>query len=239
MTTDTRSVFLSHSSLDMGLTSIISSGLKRSGFIVFLDPFQEGDRLCLETERSIKRCTHFVLILTKSAAESRWVFLEALFARRCQRRGAIEIIPVYLDRTPPMGSISEFKGFNWESSKCPDELVKKLAKRISETMPSAARLGLDVEKSQELKEQGRELERRAAIYDKSALLLAEDKYEEAIDWNYCNHNAWANLAWVLWKRGEDQRAWKYIRIARQIRPDSSHVRDVLDRMEGGQRSIGN
>lgn len=239
MASDSRIVFLSHSSQDGELTSLVKAGLTEGGLHVVVDPFEPGERTCRKSQQSIKSSTHFIALLTPHAVKSRWVRLEALFAQLCHRRNGIVCIPVCVDKTDPLDSVKELIHIPWESSADAGRLTSCLASRIASTMPTV-QLCTDVARSEELKETGRELERRAAVEGDDAILhKAEETYERAVELNYCDHNAWAKLAWVLWKLRENQRAWKQIRMACEISPDSHHVADVQARMECGRRVIGN
>lgn len=100
------------------------------------------------------------------------------------------------------------------------------------------RLTVSLSESEQLKESGREYER--IHYDTGDWrynLKAIDAYEKAIQLDFGNQHAWANLAWCLWKQGEDNRALKCIKVAEDISPTSNQVRDVRRRIRSGKRSL--
>lgn len=232
-----KNIFLSHSCDDHVITDAIRDGLKQLEWNVIVDPFKPGDKTCMKIQNSLKESTHFILLLTANSLSSYWVRIEALFAQLCYNQNAICYFPVSVDGTPNLEPARELIHINWKSSNDTDELINLLAQRIHETAP-ATQLKTDVEQSEILKEQGREFERiHARTDDLLSLHKAVETYEKAIKLNFCSHNAWANLAWSLWKLGEENRAWKCIRIAEDISPDSNHVKDVKQRIELGKRTI--
>lgn len=144
--------------------------------------------------------------------------------------------PYYTVRVE-LDEAESFISNNWSGAGSIEDVVHRLADRIRATDPRR-RLSTDVAESERLKEEGRELERmHFRTGDFSYNLKAIETYERAIVQNFCNHNAWANLAWTLWKQLEDNRALKCIRVAEEIIPTSNHVKDVRERIRAGKRSM--
>lgn len=229
-------IFISHSCKDHELVHTIAHGLNTLYRRVIVDPFDPGDRTCIETERSIKKSTHFVLLNTSNSIGSRWVQLESLFAKLCHEEHAIFFIPICVDAAPIRDEAKSLIAINWSSSAKPADLIAQVTKQVRSAMPRRT-LPLDEKKSYILKEEGRECERmHYRTGDFRYNHKAIDRYEEAIKLNLCNQYAWANLAWALWKQREDRRARKCIGIAESIDPTSNHVRDVKDRIRSGKRT---
>ena len=113
--------------------------------------------------------------------------------------------------------------------------MRQLSGNISRST-HAGFLPTDAEKAEREKERGRALEREhVATGDIGFLHEALDAYDKAIQLDFCNHNAWANKAWSLWKLGERYRAEDLVGFAKLLRPDSRHVMDVEARMTDGKR----
>jgi len=234
-----RTIFISHCCCDRDhqITDTLKLGIEQYGWNIAIDPFDWGDITCVKIQEKIKESTHFILLTTPNSVNSNWVRIEALFAQLCHNKNSIIYLPISVDGTPMLEPAKEIIYVKWRSSGEIQELADNLSKTISETFPPN-RLAIDLPLSEEIKETGRNYERNHAASDNILFLHEAVKmYEKAIELNFCNHNAWANLAWSLWKLNEDNRAWKYIRTAKEISPYSNHVKDVEGRMERGERAI--
>lgn len=230
-------VFISHSCRDHPLVCAIGDGLQRFGWDIIIDPFDPGDKTCLKVQEAIRQSTHFVLLNTVNSLKSRWVHLEALLAELCYDQDAICYVPVKVDDAPMRDEAEALISINWRSSGKTTDLVKLLADSIRATN-TQHQLATNVSESEQLKENGRQLERmhyRTGDFEYN--LKAIETYEAAILLNFCNHNAWANLAWCLWKQREDNRALKSILVAEEIGLTSNHVKDVKERILLGKRSM--
>ena len=227
-------IFISHSCDDHHIACPLWCGLQKCGEVL-MDPFDPGDKTCMKIQESIKKSTHFILLATPKSIISPWVNIEALFAQLCYDRNAIIYLPVSIDATSMLEQASELIYMKWKTSDGIQQLIKNLEEQISKTYPKNS-LTTDVFLSRELMEEGRNLERDHAVM-KNALFLhrAVKLYERAIDLNFCNHHAWINLAWTMWKLHEDDCAWKRIQIAQDINPSSKRVKDVKKWMKQGRR----
>lgn len=232
-----KSIFISHRCIDHPIVYTIGDKLSRNGWKISIDPFDIGDQTCVKTQEIIKKSTHFILLNSINIFTSRWVKLEALFAKLCYNEDALCYFPIKVDNAKIIEEADGLIFIDLTSSKDIPNLVNVLAERIRKTDPSR-QLPIDISLSEQLKEDGRVLERvHARINDIRFLHKAITTYEKAIYLNFCNHHAWANLAWCLWKHNETNRALKCIGVAENIEPNSNHVKDVRKRIEEGKRSI--
>lgn len=231
-------IFISHSCKD----HLIVDGLKKllyySEWELVIDPFSPGDKTCTKVQNCIKDSTHFILLCTSNALESYWVELESLFAQLCFNQDAIIYLPISVNDTRIPESARELIYLNFYTDRDWNNTAEKLINAINESDPTATLIS-DADVSERKKEDGRAFERlHAETNDISYLRQAISSYESSINYNFCNHNAWANLAWCLQKSYENNRALKTIDIAMHIAPDSNHVKDVRDRIYAGKRRIG-
>lgn len=231
-------VFISHPCRDHSLVYPLRDELRRLGWQITVDPFGPGDRTALQVEEAIKQSTHFILVTTAHAASSRWVRVESVFARHCYEARALVCVPLLVDGAAPLDDMEPLIHVNWRTEEGVPELVSRLAAGLARGPSPARRLVVDVSEGERLKERARESERRHWLDgDWQYNLDAIDTYEAALALNLSNHNAWANLAWCLWKQREDNRAMRCLRVAEDINPTSNHVRDVGERIRAGARRL--
>jgi hypothetical protein len=231
-----KTVFLSHSCDDHALTAEVSRLFSERGVATLVDPFLPGDRTAEKAQTAIKLATHFVLLGTEGAMISQWVYIETMFAKCCQEGSAIRVIPLYIGTVTPFPFLKSL--IHLSSAFAPDDkLLSRLWEAVSTTHP-LRRLSTDAGQSEQLKEEGRALERTHAETQREAYLHeAVAAYDRAVELNLANHNAWANRAWTLWKLGEKDTAWAGIDFAMKLHPDGKHVNDVYQRMKDGRYTI--
>ena len=234
-----RTIFISHSCQDHAIVNELSTGLQYDSWKILVDPFAPGDRTCTKVQEMIKLSSHFILLNTVNSVQSRWVYLESLFSKICYDHDAICFIPINVDNVEPRSETKDLISINWNTSRSISDLIVQLRESINNTTPQKPPLPLNKVESERIKENGREFERthfRTGNWEYN--LRAIDAYDEAIVLDFCNHNAWANQAWCLWKQREDNRAYKSISIAEELSPTSNHVKDVKMRIQSGKRSFG-
>jgi hypothetical protein len=245
------SVFLSHSCQDDPLPHQLASELRERGIVVLIDPFDPGDRTCAKIQELIKGSSHFVLFFTESCSSSRWVRIECRFAKLCYDLGGITVLPISVDGAQPYDFLEQFIAIRWSTGNALGDLSRLLSecitgkqragflRRLSEYITGKRRAGIlstDVERAELEEEGGRELEREHARTNKIGFLhKAVQAYDRAIQLDFCNHNAWANKAWSLFKLGEKSRALDFVEFAKLLRPDSRHVQDVQKRIMDGTK----
>ena len=223
-------VFLSHSCTDHPLPNQLADLLRRAGLEVLIDPFEFGDRTCGIVQEHIKGADHVVVLFTEACTHSRWVLIESIFARLCYDLGAINILPISVNGTAVYEFLDDFICLQWSGRDDLQELADGISQRISRSM-SRLTLPTDSYEAEKEKERGRELERKhAATGSIFELHAAVESYDRAIQLDFCNHNAWANKGWSLWKLGERARALDALEVAELLRPDSRHVKDVQARI---------
>lgn len=229
-------IFLSHSCDDHEPVRALAGRLEACGHVVVVDPFSPGDRTAEKIEACIKRSTHFVQFYTSRCAHSRWVEIESIFGRLCHEQSAAVFIPLQEDGGPVWEPTQDLMRIRWGGAELED-LARAVDHAVRAGQPRR-RLTLDERSSEEVKELGREFERLARRHDDpTSLHHAVQSYEVALRLCFSNCNAWANLAWSLWKLGEAGRAWSNVRIAKLLCPHSNHVSDVASRMAQGRRRI--
>lgn len=232
-----KNIFISHSCKDHQLVGELKSILYHPDWKLIIDPFSPGDKTCTKVQSCIKNSTHFILLYTSNALKSYWVQLEALFAQLCFKQDSIIYLPISVDNSPIPETAREIIHLNINNNCGWNSIKQQIIDIINKSKPNN-KLDSDIKISDNERKLGRAFERRHAETNNAFHLhQAVSSYQSAINYNFCNHNAWANLAWCLQKLFEDNRAKKTIDIAMQISPDSNHIMDVKERIYSGQRRI--
>jgi len=248
-------VFISHSCLDHKIVHELQKELQTYGLTVVVDDFQGGDRTCDKTQRKIKESTHFILLATENSINSkheykarqysneswhraRWVTVEYTCAEHCALQQGLTLICVKVGNIAIPQVLQHFIYVPFIIDSSVSQLSENLTSCINSTMPSH-KLSTDPQRSKKLVEMGRNLERVHATFsrDDRELHSAIEFYEQAISFDFCNHHAWLNKGWCLWKLKSDTVAWKYVNMAQLLRPDSDRLPDILKRMTDGYRTL--
>jgi hypothetical protein len=250
----TKVVFISHRCLDHVIVHALQEKLQSSGFTVLVDPFQAGDRTCDKAQRAIKESTHFIFLATQNSVNrehelrnrqyvteswqrARWVTIEYNCAEHCAMQQGLIVICVKVGNTAIPRILQQFIYIPFEIDTSLAQLSDRLLEPIASTNP-LQRLSTDQERSKKLVEEGRISERNHATYnDERYLHSAITAYDRAILQDFCNHHAWLNKGWCLWKLRDDAIAWRYANMAQLLRPDSDRVKQVTERMSYGYRTL--
>lgn len=261
LTSKAKSVFISHRCLafDHGIVQSLQNELQLDGHTVSVDPFIGGDRTCDKAQRAIKDATHFVLIatessinreherrgyqsLTESWLHARWVTIEYTCAELCAMQQGLIVICVKVGSNTPIPEVlQQFIHIFLDNTSSLPRVGGELRNCVSSTAPSK-RISTDSQISKKFVNEGREAERNHAIYharrnDERELHRAIGLYDEAILYDFCNHHAWINKGWCLWKLRSDRVAWRCINIAQFLRPDSDRLKQIVDTMMAGRRTL--
>ena len=250
----TKVVFISHRCLDHTIVYALQKELQSYGLTVVVDPFQGGDRTCDKAQKAIKESTHFIFLATENSVNSehesknrqyiteswqraRWVTIEYNCAEQCVLRQGLILICVKVGNASIPQVLQQFIHIPFDIDSSVVQLAELLSNRIN-TTTSSQRLSTDKKISKQLLEDGRLAERNHATYnDERQLHSAIAIYDRAILYDFCNHHAWLNKGWCLWKLRDDAIAWKYVNMAQLLRPDSDRVMQVVDRMASGYRTL--
>lgn len=89
-------VFISHSSEDADFASQLATALREAGVAVWIstDSIRPGESFVEAIERGLSETTHFLLVMSPHALDSRWVKLEMNTAIRRELEGHLSIVPV-------------------------------------------------------------------------------------------------------------------------------------------------
>ena len=97
-------VFISHNSKDKEIAREIGLFLSAEGISVWFDEWEidYGESIPEKVDDGLRLCTHFLLIWSKNAADSKWVGseLSAMINSILSDHKGIRIIPICLDDTP-------------------------------------------------------------------------------------------------------------------------------------------
>lgn len=246
MTDRDKTVFVSHKCPDDHVeVARLKLEFTHLGIQCFADDFCAGDRTSVTIQRAIKQSTHFVLLLTAGSMMSRWVKIEYTCAEHCAVRDGLVLICLKAGNAPLPAILEQFIHIPYTSADV-NEIFPQIIDAIRSTGPSR-RLLTNSGESERVVSQARVAERRHAMkaaanpsarfHDESDLHEAVALYEQAIELDFCNHHAWLNKGWCLWKLYSDTVAWKYVETARLLRPDSQRVGEVIGRMRDRERTL--
>ena len=247
-------VFISHSCLDHTIVYALQKEMQNSDLTIVIDPFQGGDRTCDKAQKAIKESTHFVLLATENSINSahesqnrqyiteswqraRWVTIEYTCAEHCASKHGLILLCVNVGNAMVPQVLQQYIHIPFDEVSPVALLSEHLFNCIDSTAPSQ-RLSIDPLISKQLLEDGRIAERNHATYnDERQLHSAIAVYDRAIFYDFCNHHAWLNKGWCLWKLRDVAIAWKYVNMAQLLRPDSDRVKQVIDRMSSGYTTL--
>ena len=97
--TKTKQVFISHATEDAQFAHRLADDLQRLGVQVWISPgsIRPGESWVSAIERGLKESSHVVVVLTPAALESEWVKKETDVAIDQERKGRIQVIPLYVE----------------------------------------------------------------------------------------------------------------------------------------------
>lgn len=101
-----RQVFICHAHEDSKLASRLKAALKASGYMVWIAPdsIRPGEKWVAAINRGLEESGTFILLLTSSAVNSKWVRSETDSAIALEHRGEIRFIPLQVQScsVPPV-----------------------------------------------------------------------------------------------------------------------------------------
>jgi len=128
-------VFISHSSKDKETVREIGLFLSAEDISVWYDEWEinYGESIPEKVNEGLRVCTHFLLIWSKNAAESKWVSneLSAIINSILSGHNDIKIIPICLDDTQLPGLVAHLKyiRYNQGDEKDRFEIIKAVTGR--------------------------------------------------------------------------------------------------------------
>jgi formylglycine-generating enzyme required for sulfatase activity len=129
---------MSYSTADSEITGRVAEDLRQAGFDVWMSPgsIEPGENWVEAIQRGLSNSTHYVLMVSPSAVDSKWVNFELSIAVQRKVAGEMEIIPVKVKET---NNLPLFWGINqWIDAEADyDDALAYLIRRINTEQPAA------------------------------------------------------------------------------------------------------
>ena len=130
-------VFVSHCTEDADFAQQIAHQLRSNGIDVWIAPdsIATGETFIEAIQRGLAETTHFVVLLSPDALESKWVNLEINTAIRLDMEGALTIAPImYRPATPPL-ILGNYQWLDYRGDVT--DIVNQLLDWVGTTRPEA------------------------------------------------------------------------------------------------------
>lgn len=102
--------FISYAREDRRIAVRLELGLRQHGILPWVDVSQRllGTLLAENIARAVGAAHTFIVLISRSSVESKWVRLEIEYALQAHLRAGVRILPVLLDGTPAPSALEPF-----------------------------------------------------------------------------------------------------------------------------------
>ncbi|MBL7183546.1 MAG: TIR domain-containing protein [Anaerolineae bacterium] len=132
----TKQVFISHATEDAQFAHRLADDLQRLGVQVWIAPegIRPGEGWVSAIERGLNESSHAVIVLTPAALQSKWVKKETDVTIAQERKGRIQVIPLYVEpcEVPLLLSSYQMVPFHGDYDAGLSQLANILGLRVAE-----------------------------------------------------------------------------------------------------------